>query len=294
MQCVIQKFGGACFADTERLFAVAQKLISRGQQLVVAVVSARQGVTDQLIQQMHVVGGAIESSAMDVLLATGELQSAALVAAALEHLGRRTEVVPPWSVFQTDAVCGNATIEAVHVQAIHEALRCGIIPIVPGFIGATAHGRITTLGRGGSDYSAVALGVALGAERVELYKAEVDGVYNADPHKVQNARRFEVLTHAEALRLARAGGKVLQEKAATLAYYWSMPVYIRPAFAQGLGTAIGTKRTRPRRIVRDTLSTFSLLGQEWHDESKSIFSVIREDNSVFGRMPTIVSPGAKK
>jgi aspartate kinase len=239
MQCVIQKFGGACFADIERLSAVARKLVSYGQQPVVAVVSAQQGVTDQLLHQMRAVGGMTESPAMDVLLATGELQSAALVAAALGHLGRRTEVVPPWSVFQTDAVCGDATIEVVHVQAICEALRCNILPIVPGFIGATVHGRMTTLGRGGSDYSAVALGVALGAERVELYKAEVDGVYNADPHKVHDAQRFEVLTHAEALRLARAGGKVLQEKAAALAYYWSMPVYVRPAFAPGLGTAIG-------------------------------------------------------
>jgi len=112
MQCVIQKFGGACFADIERLFAVARKLVSCGQQPVVAVVSAQQGVTDQLLHQMRAVGGTIESPAMDVLLATGELQSAALVAAALGHLGRRTEVVPPWSVFQTDAVLDAASVSA--------------------------------------------------------------------------------------------------------------------------------------------------------------------------------------
>ena len=96
MPCVIQKFGGACFADTERLFAVARQLLSCGPQPVVAVVSAPQGVTDQLLRQMHAVRGTTASPAMDVLLATGELQSAALVAAALGHLGRRTEVVPPW------------------------------------------------------------------------------------------------------------------------------------------------------------------------------------------------------
>jgi aspartate kinase len=167
--------------------------------------------------------------------------------------------VPPWSVFQTDAVWGNATIEAVHVHAICAALRCGVLPIVPGFIGATAQGHLTTLGRGGSDYSAVALGVALGAERVELYKAEVDGVYNADPHTVPEAQRFEVLTHAEALRLACAGGKVLQAKAAALAYGWSMPVYVRPAFAPGPGTAIGIEHTRPGVAAQHTPTTFSLI-----------------------------------
>jgi aspartate kinase len=261
MPCVIQKFGGACFADTERLFAVARKLMACGPQPVVAVVSAQQSVTDQLIRQMHAVGGTTASPAMDVLLATGELQSAALVAAALGHLGRRTEVVSPWSVFQTDAVCGNATIEAVHVHAICEALRCGVLPIVPGFIGATAQGRLTTLGRGGSDYSAVALGVALGAARVELYKAEVDGVYTADPHTVPDAQRLEVLTHAEALRLACAGGKVLHAKAAALAYYWSMPVYVRPAFAPGPGTAIGIEHTRPGVATQHTPTTFSLISR---------------------------------
>ena len=261
MPCVIQKFGGACFADTERLFAVARKLLSCGPQPVVAVVSAPQGVTDHLTRQMRAVGGTSASPAMDLLLATGELQSAATVAAALGHLGRRTEVLLPWAVFQTDAVWGNATIEAVHVHALWEALRCGVLPIVPGFIGATAQGRLTTLGRGGSDYSAVVLGVALGAARVELYKAEVDGVYNADPHRVPDAQRFEALTHAEALRLACAGGKVLQAKAAALAYCWSIPVYVCPAFAPGPGTAIGIEHTRPCAATRHMPTTFSLLAR---------------------------------
>ena len=259
MPCVIQKFGGACFADTVRLCAVARRLLAGGPHPVVAVVSAPQGVTDHLIRQMRAVGGTPVSPAMDVLLATGELQSAALVAAALEHLGRRTAVVPPWTVFQTDAVWGNATIEAVHVHAIREALRGGILPIVPGFIGATAQGRLTTLGRGGSDYSAVALGVALGAARVELYKAEVDGVYTADPQTVPEAQRLEHLTHAEALRLACAGGTVLQAKAAALASAWSMPLYVRPAFAPGPGTAIGMEPPRPRVAPRHTPPTCVLL-----------------------------------
>jgi aspartate kinase len=112
------------------------------------------------------------------------------------------------------------------------------VPVVPGFIGATRDGRLTTLGRGGSDYSAVALGVALHAARIELCKAEVDGVYDADPHIHDGARRFDTLTHAEALRLSRSGAKVLQDKAAALACRWAIPVLVRPAFAEGRGTTI--------------------------------------------------------
>jgi len=258
MPYVIQKFGGACFADTQRLWTVARTIVS-GALLPVVVVSAQQGVTDQLLQRMRAVGGTLGSPAMDALLATGELQSAALVAAAIGHLGQGAEVVLPWSVFETDAVFGNATIQVVHVHGIREVLSRGIVPIVPGFIGATGQGRLTTLGRGGSDYTAIALGVALGADRVELYKAEVDGIYTADPQEVPEASRFEVLTHAEALHLARAGSKVLQEKAAALAAAWAMPIYVRPAFAPGRGTAIGVGQRRPA-VTHATPTPFRLTG----------------------------------
>ena len=122
------------------------------------------------------------------------------------------------------------------------------MPIVPGFIGGTCDGRVTTLGRGGSDYSAVALGVALQAARVELCKAEVDGVYEADPHTNGHARRFETLTYTEALRLSRSGAKVLQEKAAALAGRWAIPVLVRPAFAEGRGTMIGSRSEQFRAM----------------------------------------------
>jgi aspartate kinase len=239
MRYVIQKFGGACFADLERLALVARKLAEGGERPVVVVVSARQGVTDQLGAQLSSLGMPVASRSGDLLLATGEMQSAALLAATVERLGTRAEVVPPWRVFRTDGVPGDATIRAVKGRPIRRLLQRGILPIVPGFIGATPGGRITTLGRGGSDYSAVALGVALRAERVELYKAEVDGVYDADPHAHAGARRFDTLSHAEALRLARAGARVLQEKAAALAARAALPVLVRAAFHAGRGTAIG-------------------------------------------------------
>jgi aspartate kinase len=236
--CIVRKYGGACFADRDGLLRVARQVLTGGELPAVIVVSAHQGVTDQLSGQAQELGAAPTHAARDLLLATGELQSAALLAAAVAQLGGRAEVVAPWSVFETTAEFGNAMIEKVEVEPVLRCLRRDVVPIVPGFIGCTRDGRVTTLGRGGSDYSAVALGVALHAARVELCKAEVDGVYDADPRTHGHARRFDTLTYAEALRLSRSGARVLQEKAAALAGRWAIPVLVRPAFAEGRGTTI--------------------------------------------------------
>jgi aspartate kinase len=241
MSCIVRKYGGACFADRDGLLQVARQVLAGSELPTVIVVSARQGVTDQLSGEAQELGAASAHEAWDLLLATGELQSAALLAAAVAQLGGRAEVVLPWSVFETTAEFGNATIEKVEVEQVLRCLRRGVVPIVPGFIGGTRDGRVTTLGRGGSDYSAVALGVALHAARVELCKAEVDGFYDADPHSHGHARRFDTLTHAEALRLSRSGAKVVQDKAAALASHWAIPVLVRSAFSEGRGTTIGSR-----------------------------------------------------
>jgi aspartate kinase len=240
MTCIVRKYGGACFAGRDRLLQVARQALEVEELPLVLVVSAQQGVTDRLDAQVRELGAA-GGEARDLLLATGELQSAALLAAAVTSLGGEAAVVPPWAVFRTDAAFGDATIQEVDVQPVLRCLGRGALPIVPGFVGATRDGRLTTLGRGGSDYSAVALGVALDAARVELCKAEVDGVYDANPHAHREARRFDALTHTEALRLAQAGAKVLQAKAAYLACRWAIPVLVRPAFAEGPGTLIGSE-----------------------------------------------------
>jgi aspartate kinase len=234
------KFGGASVAGPERLHRVAEA-VAAADGPVVVVVSARQGRTDELIADMEALTASPPAAALDVLKAVGELHSAALLAAALTRAGRPAEVVPPWDVLVTDEAFGDATILAVDAGPVRERLERKVAPVVPGFIGATADGRLTTLGRGGSDYTAVALGAALDAWRVELHKAEVDGVYDADPHVHAGARRYEALSHEEALRLARAGAKVLQHKAAELALRSGVPVIVRATFGRGPGTAIGTR-----------------------------------------------------
>jgi aspartate kinase len=248
MSCVVLKFGGASVAGHERLHRVARAVAAAGPGPLVVVVSARQGRTDELIADMRALTPNPPPAALDVLQAVGELHSAALLAAAVSRAGRPAEVVPPWGVIGTDAVFGDATIRVVKVRPVRELLARGAVPVVPGFIGATADGRLTTLGRGGSDYTAVALGAALGAWRVELHKAEVDGVYDADPHAHPGARRYDALTHEEAVRLARAGAKVLHHKAAELALRYGVPVVVRAAFGDGPGTAIGVPG-RARRAV---------------------------------------------
>lgn len=235
---IVLKFGGASVADNERLYRVADLIAARSTEPPVVVVSAQQGHTDELIATMYSLTTAPPADALDALKAVGELHSAALLAAAVVAAGCRAEVVPPWQVIRTDAVFGDAAIQSVHTPPLLDRLKRGIVPIVPGFIGATSDGQLTTLGRGGSDYTAVALAIALLARRVELCKAEVDGFYDADPHTHPEARRFDSLTHEEAVRLSRAGAKVLQGKAAELAQRWQIPILIRSTFGKERGTAI--------------------------------------------------------
>lgn len=235
---IVLKFGGASVADNDRLHRVAGLIAARGAESLVIVVSAQQGHTDELIATMHELTSAPPPDALDALKAVGELHSAALLAAAVTAAGCRAEVVLPWQVIRTDALFGDANIQSVYTPPLLDLLKRGIVPIVPGFVGVTSDGRLTTLGRGGSDYTAVALAVALLARRVELCKAEVDGVYDADPHTHPNAQRFELLTHEEAVRLSRGGAKVLQGKAAELAQRWQIPILVRSTFGPGRGTAI--------------------------------------------------------
>lgn len=237
MTLVVRKFGGACFASLEGYRRVAEILgDSRDRQVV--VVSARKGVTDELLGMVRSVGDC-RSPYADQLVATGEMQSAALLLLALHQRGLAAELIPAEEVFETDGVPGAATVTTVHVEGVLDALDRGVIPVVPGFYGAGTTSRIVTFKRGGSDFSAVALGVALRASWVELCKAEVDGIFDKDPNLDASARPFVELSHQHALEIARAGGKVLQADSAELALKWGLPLLVKPAFKPGGGTWVG-------------------------------------------------------
>lgn len=236
MATVVLKFGGTSLASAEDFHRIASRLVERDEDIVV-VVSAQAGRTDGLIGVMNEVADQAPVHALDALLTTGEQQSAALMAAALTAAGRRAEVVPPWQIFSTNGDFGDADIDEVDIAPVQERLRSGIVPVVGGFTGRAPDGRLCTLGRGGSDYTAVALGAQLQA-RVELCKADTDGIYDCDPNANKHAVRFEVMTHEEAFDLAADGAKVLHDKAARVARDGAVHLWVRNTFRDGPGTRI--------------------------------------------------------
>lgn len=237
MSTVVVKFGGTSLSCAADFHTIAQRLAARVDEEIVIVVSAQAGTTDRLTAAMHDLVDRPPVHALDALLTTGEQQSAALLAAALTAAGRRSEVVPPWQIFETNGDFGDADIDEVHIEPVLERLRNKIIPVIGGFTGRAPDGRLCTLGRGGSDYTAVALGAELNAQ-VELCKADTDGIYDCDPNANENAARFESLTHDEAFAIASDGAKVLHDKAARAARDGNVRLWVRNTFTDGPGTRI--------------------------------------------------------
>ncbi|AUW92819.1 MAG: aspartate kinase [Sulfobacillus thermosulfidooxidans] len=237
---IVQKYGGSSLRSAEHLLNVARKVkqaVDQGYQVVV-VVSAMGDSTDALVslaEQMSAVPSARE---MDQLLSTGETQSSALMAMALEHMG-----IPAKSFsgrlagIVTTYDYGKARIEHVDPKELRNALAVGLTPVVAGFQGITEAGDISTLGRGGSDLTAIAVANALGADRCEIY-SDVAGVYTADPRIVPSATPLGTLSYDEMLELASQGAQVLQTQAVEFAKGQQVPIYARSTFSDDPGTVI--------------------------------------------------------
>jgi aspartate kinase len=232
----VWKFGGTSVDTLEKRLAIGDKVARAQDTDVVVVVSAAAGVTDALLKEIGP-SNEVPRHLIDSYLAAGEIMSAPLVAAAIHAAGRPAAVVSATQLFACDNQFGDGTVLAVNTAPITRMLRRRVVPVVGGFHGLTADGRVITLGRGGSDYSAVLLAEALGCD-VCLFKASCDGVYDADPNRTADARRFARLTHDQACELAANGAKVLQGKAAELARASSVTIRVRPAFAEDAGTVI--------------------------------------------------------
>jgi aspartate kinase len=232
----VWKFGGTSVDDARKRRAIGERIARAGHTDIVVVVSAAAGVTDSLHEE---IGSPAEvpQHLIDSYVATGEMMSAPLVAAAIHAAGRPTAVVPATELFSCDNRFGDGTVQAVRTAPILRLLRQKVVPVVGGFFGLSADGRVITLGRGGSDYSAVLLAAALDCD-VCLFKASCDGVYDADPNWVGAARRYESLTHDQACDLAANGAKVLQAKASDVARARKVTIRVRPSFAEGFGTVI--------------------------------------------------------
>jgi aspartate kinase len=240
MGLIVQKFGGTSVADIERIRNVAKRVSNTFDQGndVVVILSAMAGVTDNLIEMAHEVTETPEKRELDVLMATGEQTTAALLAMtlksmnypALSLLGHQAEVV-------TDGTFGNARILDIGAGRILDILKNRNIVVVAGFQGCDPRGNITTLGRGGSDTSAVAIASALKADICEIY-TDVDGIYTADPNICEKARKIKTISYDEMLNMASLGAKVLQIRSVGFAKKYNVPVHVRSSFNEEEGTMV--------------------------------------------------------
>jgi aspartate kinase len=237
---VVMKFGGTSVADPERLKDVARRLVGareRGNR-VVAVLSAMGETTDDLIALAHQVSRRPKPRELDMLISVGERISCALAAMAIHDLGHEAiSLTGSQAGIVTDTVHGKAKIVEVRARRIHEALDQDRIVLVAGFQGVSTAFDVTTLGRGGSDTTAVALAAALGAESCEIY-TDVEGVYTADPRIVPGARKLDAVSYEEMLELAAAGAKVLQLRSVEFARNHGVTLHVRSTFSHADGTWI--------------------------------------------------------
>lgn len=251
MARIVQKYGGTSVGDIERIKRVAERIKSfrdEGNELVV-VVSARSGVTNELIARAKAIHEYPSDREMDMLLATGEQETIALTAIALHALE-----VPAVSytgaqagIF-TDAAYTKAKIKTINARPIERDLGAGKVVIVAGFQGINEDGQITTLGRGGSDLTAIALAAALKADKCEIY-TDVDGVYTADPRVVKDARKLSEISYDEMLELASSGSKVMQSRSVEFAKKYNVVFEVRSSFNHNPGTIVKEEVTYMEQVV---------------------------------------------
>ena len=254
---LIQKFGGSSLASRERLRRAAEIALAarrEGHRLVI-VVSAAGDSTDALIDLAHAIDPAPPLREMDALLSTGEQQSAALMAIQLSSLGAPARSFAGWQAgIETDSAYGSAKIRRIAPQRLLDALDAGLIAVTAGFQGRTADGDLSTLGRGGSDTTAVALAAAMGAERCEIY-TDVDGIYTADPRLVPEAGKLAVIDSRDMLALALGGSQVLHPESVRLAMENGVDLRLLSSFAPGTGSAVrrlpGAERPAFAGVTRD-------------------------------------------
>ncbi len=240
MALIVQKYGGSSLATTEKIKAVAEKVVRAKQQgnSLVVVVSAMGKTTDNLIALAKQVHSRPPGREMDLLLATGEMVSVALLCMAIEALGEQAEGFPGhFAGIKTDSFHTKARIMKIEPGRIKEELEKGKIVVVAGFQGLSDEKNITTLGRGGSDLTAIALAAALKSDACEIY-TDVPGVFTADPHLVPAARLISSLSYEEMLEMASAGAKVMQSRAVEFAKKYHVPFRVKSTFDQGEGTMV--------------------------------------------------------
>jgi aspartate kinase len=249
---LVKKFGGTSVADVERIRKVARLALEsqRAGNDVVVVVSAMSGETNRLLGLAHQVLPLPDARELDVIAATGEQVSTALTSLAIQaEGGQACSFLGHQLPLRTDSAFTRARIHEVEQERIRKALACGRIVVVAGFQGVDSDDNITTLGRGGSDTTAVALAAALGADVCEIY-TDVEGVYTADPRVCPSGRKLKSIPYEEMLELASLGAKVLQVRSVEIAMKYQVPVHVRSTFSEEEGTwLVSRQRTFEDRVL---------------------------------------------
>jgi len=268
MALVVQKFGGTSVADSEKLLKVAERVVAtaaEGNQVAV-VVSAMGKTTDALMELVDEITNDPNPRELDVLLSTGEQVSIALLSIAIQTLGYRSRAFTGGQVHVlTDSAHGQARIKRIGADRVQEALEQGEIPVVAGFQGVNQLGDVTTLGRGGSDLSAVALAAALSADLCEIY-TDVDGVFTADPGIVPNARKLAKVSYDEMLELASLGAGVLQTRSVLAAKKFNVDLHVRSSFKPDEGTVITRENEGMEKVIVTAVT---------HDAKQAKLSLLR-------------------
>ena len=240
MALIVQKFGGSSVADARRIMAAAQRAVDakRAGNQVVMVISARGDKTDELIELARQIGDHPAPREMDMLLATGEQESVALVAMAIQALGEPSISLTGYQIgILTDSTYTKARIQRIQTDRIRQLLEDGNIVVAAGFQGIDSDFNITTLGRGGSDTTAAALAAVLQADVCEIY-TDVDGIYTTDPRLIAEARKMDRIAYDEMLELTSLGGGKMHSRSIEFAKKYRVPLLVRPAYSNGEGTLI--------------------------------------------------------
>jgi aspartate kinase len=248
---IVQKYGGTSVGSLERIKTVAQRVVETQEQgnKVVVIVSAMSGETDKLVGLAQGISSNPEGREMDLLLSSGERISAALTAMAINEMGCKAMALTGRQVgIITDKVHTTAKIERITGERVRTELAKGIVPVIAGFQGVTETSEVTTLGRGGSDLTAVAVAAALKADLCEIY-TDVDGVYTTDPNIVPEARKLDKISYEEMLELASLGAKVLQTRSVEFAKKHSVPVVVRSSFNNNPGTLVVKEDEDMEKVV---------------------------------------------
>jgi aspartate kinase len=269
MPRIVMKFGGTSMAGIERIRHVASRVKAEAEagNQVAVVVSAMAGETDRLVQLCKEAAALYDPREYDVVVASGEQVTSGLLAITLQGMGLNAKSYMGWQLPIRASGHSAALIENIDVEVLERVFDGGGIAVIPGFQGVTSDGALATLGRGGSDTSAVALAAAMKADRCDIY-TDVDGVYTTDPRIVPHARKLDMVTYEEMLELASVGAKVLQTRSVGLAMRYNMPLKVLSSFEDKPGTMIvGDKEIEESDMERNVITGIA------HDKNEAMVTL---------------------